>query len=447
MKNFGIGQIIIGIFAFVIVIGLMMFSGLIEIGGSSQNAKGTVRIWGTLPYPVMQKYTERLNTADVKVIYEEQDPVLYETDLINAFASGVGPDLFIMPHEDILRHSDKLLEIPYSNYPKRDYTTRYVDGANIFLGTKGVKALPLVVDPLIMYYNKHLISSAFLLDVPEVWDEFSQFALELNDITSNGVIEQSAVALGTYNNNPHAKKILSALLLQNNNPVVSLNSFGNQYMSLLSESEGLSDASAQVASFYTSFADKNNQNYSWNESLNSSLDAFIAGDLAIYFGPASELDSIRRKNPNLDFDVSLLPQVRDTKRKMTYGSFLGIAVSKHSRFSTAAINTAAQLAGNPISGELAADLKMAPPRRDLLGNKPELAYENLIFNSAIISGAWIDPDPENTSSVFSFIVENINSKALSVSDAIGRAHSDLNIILNRTINKTLPVFGEDEVQN
>ncbi len=49
--------------------------------------------------------------------------------------------------------------------------------------------------------------------------------------------------------------------------------------------------------------------------MSDSKNMFLAGDLALYFGFASELDDLKNKNPNLNFDVTLFPQTGDLNLK------------------------------------------------------------------------------------------------------------------------------------
>ncbi len=437
MKNIGLQNIIMGIFIFAAVVAILIFSGVVKLGNDARQAQGKVTVWGTIPFGTIQPYIEQAQTKNINITYRVQNEETYENDLINAIAAGTGPDLFIMPHENILRHKDKVFEIPYTSFPQRDYQNTYIDESKLFLTDTGVLALPLSVDPLVMYYNKNLIASSFLLDIPEYWDELLEFVPAINVVDANGEIITSGAAIGTFDNLLNAKGLMSALLLQNGNPLVGTDSSTGKKISTLAFNEDLLLQSVQSLEFFTSFARFGNENYSWNEALPTSRDAFIAGDLAIYFGQASELEDIRRKNPNLDFDVALLPQVRDSKTRLTYGSMRGIGISKQSPNVSAAISVASSLAGKDIAGNLASDLLVAPARKDLLRNKPEEAYLTLFYNSAIISVGWVDSDRTGTNDLFRDLVRNINTGALSVTDALQRTHADLNTLLNRTINTTI----------
>lgn len=433
-KEIGLQKILMIFFIAVTIIALIVFSGLVKVGKSSQQASGNIIVWGTIPTKTMQPYIEKSQTKDLKIQYKVQDEETYESDLINAFAAGEGPDLFIMPHEYILRHSNKVFEIPYASFPKNIYQSTYIDESDLFLSENGVIAMPVLVDPLIMYYNKTLVSSAFVLNIPEYWDEFLDFASQVTVANSNGEVSISAVSMGTYSNISSAKDIISTLILQNGNNIVGTDPVTTKKRSELTFTLEGFEASKQALEFFTSFSRSSNQNYSWNESLPLSRDAFIAGDLAIYFGRASELESIRKKNPNLDFNIALMPQVRDSRRKLTHGSMTGIAISKQTRNPSAAIAVAAKIAGADVAGDLARDLFVAPARKDLLQNKPDNAQETLFYNSAVISEGWLDADPDITDGLFQRMVRDINTGAGNFNDILSRTQNDLNAILNRTIN-------------
>ena len=438
MKNLGLQNIIMVVFIASAIIALIAFSGFVDIGGgNSDEPSGSVLVWGTIPNTVMQPFIDRIENNDLTVTYRAQDSETYESDLINAIAAGRGPDLFIMPHEEILRNKDKIFEIPYGSFPRRDYTSRYIRESELFLTDTGILALPLSVDPLVMYYNKNLMNSAFILDVPEFWDEVLQFVPQITVRDSNGRVSLSGAALGTFDNIDSAKELLSILMIQNGNRLVDVDPTSGKYRSTLALDQVQTAATQQSLDFYTSFAQIGNANYSWNEALAPSLDTFISGDLALYFGRASELTDIRRKNSNLDFDVALLPQVRGNRRTATFGYMRGVAVSKQSNNVQGALVIASQLAGQEIAGELSTSLGEVPARVDLLGQRPEEEYLNLFYNSAIIADGWVDPAPDQTDSLIRQLIRNVNTGALSSQDSVMRIHTSLNELLERTINTTV----------
>src|SRR6185436_17427277 len=78
--------------------------------------------------------------------------------------------------------------------------------------------------------------------------------------------------------------------------------------------------------FYTQFTNSAQSTYSWNRALPSSFNAFASGDLGIFFGLASDYIPLRTRNPNLAFDVAVLPQTGSAKTPLTYGKIVALAV-------------------------------------------------------------------------------------------------------------------------
>ena len=79
---------------------------------------------------------------------------------------------------------------------------------------------------------------------------------------------------------------------------------------------------------------------------------FAAGDLAFYFGFASEISKIRDKNPNLNFDVTFFPQPKGASVAVTFGRMQGLAVLKSSQNSGAAFQVISAMTGSGPIGRL-----------------------------------------------------------------------------------------------
>ncbi|MDD3693793.1 MAG: extracellular solute-binding protein [Candidatus Pacebacteria bacterium] len=443
-----IKNIIIALFALFAIVAFLIFSGFIKVGKSAQQARGSVVVWGTIPFSVMQPYIDKIQDTHLTVTYSEKKEATYESELINAFASGTGPDLFIMSHEAILRNSDKVFEVPYTSFRKDIYENSYISEARLFLTETGILAFPLFVDPLVMYYNKPLIASyspTFSLRLPQYWSEFQEFAREVTQYNETGEVIISAVGLGTFDNILHAKDILATLFIQNGNQIVGTNTTTGKKQSVLTFNETALGQSEEIVNFYTSFSRFGSTNYSWNEALLDTQNSFISGNLAVYFGLGSEAGDIRMKNPNLDFGVMRFPQKCDpftsgcnNSSAYTFGAMTGIAVSKHSKNLPAALAVASKVAGGDIVKGLATDFQVAPARKDILSSLlQERAGDplNILrYESAVIATGWFDPDNRETENIFSSLIRNVNSLALSSRQALAQTQAALNLLLDRTIN-------------
>src|SRR3989344_490815 len=96
MTNFQIG--IIAIFAILAIIGVFAFAGIGGFGGD-KNSIGSVEIWGTIPNVVMNDLISEILREDKNFLgikYVEKDKKTYESEFIEALASGVGPEFTLV---------------------------------------------------------------------------------------------------------------------------------------------------------------------------------------------------------------------------------------------------------------------------------------------------------------------------------------------------------------
>jgi ABC-type glycerol-3-phosphate transport system substrate-binding protein len=333
----------------------------------------------------------------------------------------------------LTKQSDKIIATPYSLFSERDFKDTFADQGNLFLSPEGVLAIPISIDPIVMYYNKDILNQKGIITPPLYWNDFITLAPKLSEVSQpSGTLVKSMVALGEYDNISHAKDILAMLMLQLGNPIVSTETkFADKvpyvvYKATFGQenSEGARVGESSLR-FYTQFADPAKTTYSWNKSFSNSRDLFVSGKLAFYFGYASEYNAIRDKNPNISFDIARVPQVKDYPTKVTYGKMLGIAVLKSSRNQAAAFNTSQYLISPEYAPFLASTLGTAPARRDLLSVKQEDAYNGVVYPSAIIARGWLDPDSEKSDKIFRNMITAVVSGRDSVADAIETAVADL----------------------
>jgi hypothetical protein len=66
-----------------------------------------------------------------------------------------------------------------------------------------------------------------------------------------------------------------------------------------------------------------------------------------------------------------------------------------------------------------------------LAEKPkDNAYLETFFDSAIISRSWLDPNENKTEIIFRGLIDNISSNALSNKEAINKANSQIDLLVN-----------------
>lgn len=425
--------ILVGIFIGFFIFAVLIFSGILPIGKSkseSSKPQGKIVVWGTFKSADILPVFDKLNSAnkDLVVSYVSKSPDTYEDELIKSFANGKGPDIFLITEDMIIKNKDFIYELPYQSYPEKVFRDSFIDGADVFLDKEGVVGLPLVVDPMVLYYNKDILSNEGIAKTPEYWDELFDLNDKLTKKKTDGTILTSMIALGGYDNIDNAKDILSLLFLQGGNPVVVRD--GEKFVSALNSSFKLPKAPAEsVLEFYSEFSNQKDQGYSWNRGLLDSKDMFTGGKLAFYIGKASELFNIESVNPNLSFDVVNVLQTKGTNIKRTYAHMYALAINKKSPNAGSAFGVAGLMTTPENIKNFSTAVSLPPASRALLAEKPTDPYLYTFFTSAIVSRTWVDPDSSGTNDIFREMVENVLSSKLSVEEAVAKAQGRLSGLL------------------
>jgi ABC-type glycerol-3-phosphate transport system substrate-binding protein len=442
MKNTSILQyVIMGVAGVGMVAAVIVFS-IYRVGNGGRANIGTVEIWGTASQDLMQeiftKITEVDNSLELKNFSYQQISVdSFDDTLLRAIAEGGGPDLVILTEKQILQNKNRLLSIPFTTYPQRMYQDTFLDQANLLVTSKGFLGFPLTIDPLVLYYNKNFLINNGLVRPPETWSEVLSLAPVMTQKDALFNISKSTIALGAFDNISHAKDIVWALMLQAGNPVISQSldeqSQNTVYKSVLKESFGTTVPPSHAAiNFFTQFSNPTKTIYSWNRSLPNSQTMFVAGDLAFYIGYASELPTIQRLNPNLSFDITLLPQSQNAVRKTTYGQMNALAIPRTAKNVNGAVSLINKFTSPDIQNIFSTILVKSPVRRDML-NLANISnpYQSTIYRSAIMSQGILEPDSKRVSVIIKELIENIVSGQLEVSQAINRTHEQItSLIIN-----------------
>ncbi|MEI6528748.1 MAG: extracellular solute-binding protein [bacterium] len=431
MQKTGIFQyVVIGVFIAFIVIGAILFATY-KSSQTSGSKPVSITMWGTLPKVSFDKfiteYTANMTTK-FSINYTEKDTANFDADLIEALASGTGPDTIILPQTLIARYVNKIFTIPYTTLPEGTFKGDYAQGSEIYLNTVGTYAIPFAIDPMVMYWNRDIFNQAGIAKPPTTWNSVNALVPKLAKIDANKNVLQSAVALGEYRNINDAKEILSTLLLQIGNPIISTNDQG-LLENNLNIKNGNVNLAESVLQFYTNFSNPQSNLYSWNRSLVNSLEAFTDGDLAIYFGLASEYTKMRQKNPNLNFDVAMIPQIQDSKTAVTFGNQYGFAILKSSPNISDAYNVIMQITGADAVPVWSPLFAFSSARRDILAVTETNAVRDAFNKSALISQSWIDPNYSATSNIFQEMVESYTTARSNLGSAVSTASAKLGALL------------------
>jgi len=411
---------------------LMAFVAIVYLGGykTSPSAQDItygdeVVIWGTLSADVFDTVFRNISQEDkafAVVRYYAVDEKNFDDELINAIAEGRSPDMVILTADNLVKHRAKLLAIPYESLSIGDFRNTYVDGADIFTLKDGVYAIPFAVDPLMLFWNRDIFASHGLAQAPATWENVVLNVVPsiTNTDTQRNVI-QSALAFGEFRNVLHAKEVLMLLALQSGSKMVTEDKRGYVVNVNQSTVQGARAPLEAALQFYTDFSNANSPVYSWNRAMAEDKNAFISGDLALYFGYGSEAENIDKKNPNLNFDLTAVPQGGAATAQRTYGNFYGFAIPRAATNAQGAFAAANTITTAKYVDDLTRQLNLAPVRRDLVSLGDSSPYRSAMLGGALIARGWLDPDPSASTDIFTLMVEDVVSNRTRISSAVGDA--------------------------
>lgn len=421
LRPFELGLVVV--FVGLIVTSLIFLSAYKRPQNTDGPVVGAVSIWGVLPRESVMTPIDELMKADEtyeQVSYREIEVANFNDELVNALADGQGPDMILISHEQLVEMRRRIQPVSYDSFPERDIKNAYIDGAQIFTLSDGLYAYPIAADPLVMYWNRDLITTDGFLEAPTTWEQMvNEYLPTLIRRNPDRSITRSVIAFGEYGNVKNGFGIISMLLLQaGTKGVVDEN--GRTYRVDINQSSGGSGEPLKiVADFYTRFSKPTNSLYSWNRSFSSDLDRFISGELVFYFGYASEGPEIERRNPNLNFDIAEVPQGAESNIRRTYGRFYGLAALRSSDNLIGASAVLTVLGSKETTEKIAKAAAMMPPLRASVAGGSDDIYGRVSYKSATIAYAWLNPKLSKTNEILKTMTEDINENRRDAGGAAG----------------------------
>ena len=428
--------VLFGIFGAAALVGVFVFATHTGTSTSSSGtAIGTVVIWGTLPKADMQTALTTITQANPTmkdVSYVQKSESTLSSDLASSIATGNAPDLVLASQEDLASISKLITPIPTSTLSVSSFNSAFIGEGKLFATPdgSGYYGVPFLVDPLVLFSNHAILSSDGIAKPPATWEALTGLVPNVALLTPTKQITRGLIALGTYDNIHAARAILSALFLQTGVP---MSAYANGILSAGlsgSASSGQSPGQA-VLGFYTQFADPSKVSYTWNPSLADSQQAFLAGDLALYIGYASEARFLAAANPNLSFDVTPVPQPATASLNSTYGLVYSFMIPRGAKNMSGAYQAAVLLSSTAAQNAAAPALGLAPAALTPLSTPPADPVAAVAYAEALYADGWLSPAPADTDAVFSSMITSVISGRLTPDNALTSAENSLTSLLQK----------------
>ena len=349
----------------------------------------------------------------------------YQDDLLNALAKGEGPDIFSISNSWLPKYVDKLEAATDKTMTFKDYKNTFVEVlVSDFTRNQKIYGVALSVDSLGLYYNKDLLGTAGIATPPKTWDDLARQTRFLTRTDKGtGYISTSGVALGTSNNVYRPQDILFLFMLQLGAKPWSedglIPTFGDQV-----EFRGqYINPAAEALRFYTSFADPKSSNYTWNARSDQSIDAFVNGRAAMIFGYSFTADTIKQKNPNLNFDVAPVPQPSLEGITIDFANYWGEVVSKQSKHSQAAWDFLKFISSKTELDKYYASNKVPASRRDLIEQQIQDPEIGVFADANLTARSFLKPDEAKMENIIRRAIDNVILKGITVEEAISTAQT------------------------
>lgn len=325
--------------------------------------------WGTeleqgAVAPFLVDYEQKHN---VKVTYVKQDKQDYRDRLTSSLSKGSGPDIFEIHNTWLPMFSSYVETLPQTIMDANTYTNTFYPlvSQDMKASSGSYAGIPLFFDGLALFVNTSYLDAAGK-SAPYDWNELRALAREMSQCEKEGKpiacdqygarLVRGGVALGSSTNVEHWQDIVSLMLLQNGQDPASPN-----------------EDTLDTLRFFLDFVRTDNV---WNETLPSSSQAFMRGEVAMYIGSADDAYTILRTNPGLHFKMVPVPQLARTNPNLpdiTFGSYWVESVSNKSKHTKESWEFLQFLSSVEVLPRLEASQKTAggkeflPSRVDLAG--------------------------------------------------------------------------------
>ncbi|MDZ4229583.1 MAG: extracellular solute-binding protein, partial [Candidatus Veblenbacteria bacterium] len=194
-----------------------------------------------------------------------------------------------------------------------------------------IYGLPLSLDSLVVFYNIDLLTAAQFPQPPTTWDEFKETSMGITRLDKQGHLLQNGAALGTADNISYAFDIVSALMLQNNTPMVNSSDSRVAFHEPVEVAGQSYSPGMDALRFYTDFAQPTKETYSWSAEEPTAREAFAAGRLGFLMGYWRDLNTLKVMAPRVRIGVSNFPQIEGSLQPAYYADYYLETVMKQSQ--------------------------------------------------------------------------------------------------------------------
>ncbi len=424
--------IIGGVVGFIILIVVVIFFSSRGPSGTENSGPVVLTMW--MPFensenlePLFQAY-QQLH-PNVQIVYKKKDINTYSADLLNALAAGSGPDIFAINNAWMPRYMDKVAPATDKTFLFKDFKDTFVDAVvKDFTLDQKIYGVSMAVDSLGLYYNKDILGTVGIATPPKTWKELENDVRLIKLSDSKGYFTRSGVSLGTNTNINRSVDILYLLMLQRGAVAYSSDGTRPEFNDNVQASGNYFNPGASGLNFYTSFANPSTPNYNWNLRSDYSVDAFANGRSAMMYSYSYMAETIRQKNPNLNFDIAPVPQPNLQDPSVNFANYWGQVVSKQSKNANWAWDLLKFMTSKDSLDQYYAKVKQPSSRKDLIALQIQDPDIGVFANANLTAKQFYRPNQAALDSIFGKAIDNVILKGMKPEDALSQAEQEANTL-------------------
>ncbi len=404
------------------------------VGGGGGKPRVELTWWKTFDTeeqvrPLVEEFQKSFPNIHIKFVPKNIET--YEDELVNALASGSGPDIFTIHNDWLPTHKDKLFPAPESIFTLRDLRDNFAEIASVELVGEGkVYAVPLALDVLAMYYNKDILSSVGIARPPATWEELVEDTPKITRQDQVGNFQRQAVALGTADHINRAPDILELLMLQNGTLIYSEDKRTAIFDQTARDSNNsLYSPGVRALEFYTQFADPAKVTYTWNNRSNNSIEAFAAGKVAMIFSYSYLRATLADKAPFLNYGVAPMPQLAGSLNRINFANYWAEGVAKQSQHPQEAWQFLKFVTDSKNLPKYYEVQKQVAPRIDILEKQIPDTDIGVFAENALSAKTFYKPDSDAVESILVQMINDVVLHNVSPPEAVAAAAQKFNLIL------------------
>jgi ABC-type glycerol-3-phosphate transport system substrate-binding protein len=406
-------------------------------GGGGQGTPVELVWWKPFDDPrYIQPLIEAFQSThqNIRITYVKKNIETYEDELVDALASGRGPDIFSIHNDWLPKHKEKIAPFPEKIFSLREFQDNFLEVANFDLIDKGqIYAVPLGMDVLALYYNKDILASAGIVRPPATWKELMDLTPKITRQDSLGNFQRSAVALGTADNINRSPDILGLLMLQTGTQFYDSNRTTATFGQTVRDENGEPfSPGTRALEFYTQFANPAKVTYNWNNRSNNSIEAFSSGQVAMIFSYSYLRATLAERAPFLNYGIAGAPQIDSSGSRVNYANYWAESISKQSKNQAAAWEFLKFISSKEILPKYYEVQKQVSPRLDILETQLTDPEIGMFAENALSARSFYKPSSDAVESIFVQMINDVVLRNISPAEAIGAAVQKVNLLLRKS---------------